>query len=189
MDVVVQDLAVAGAQLNGCGRLVGCDLEALHANVAGLQIKTAHRRRASRHRHERDGFALCPARLHLNPFVILARHDVNCIARFGGVGAALDGVERLFLSSRISVCRTGSGLINHVVGGPNVSNHSRQHARTRQHQQQAPARQICAPIHRFHASRIMSNCLLTASSTRRRLASASKPATVRRIPSRNGMTH
>ncbi len=126
VDVVVQHFAVAGAELHGGRRLVGRDLEALHADAAGIQDESVHSGRVPGHRPERDRPAFRPAALDLDPLLVPARHDIDRIARLGHVGGVLHGLKRLLLRARVGIRRGGGRRIDHIDGRPGLPNRAGQ---------------------------------------------------------------
>ena len=133
VDVIIQHLAVAPAQLHRHRRPGRRDVEAFDAEVAGLEVEGGDRRRAARHRPEGDGLTLRPAGLYPDALVVLARHDADGVARLGKFGRVLNCLERLLLSSWVSIGRAGGRLVNHARGRPNLPSHASQHTHARQH--------------------------------------------------------
>ncbi len=114
VDIVVQHLAVAAAQLHRHGRLDGRDLEALNADVTGLKVKSAHDSRPPGHCPQRDRLARHAARSDHDPLIVLARHDKDSVARLDHVGGMPDGFEGPFLRARVGVRRARCCLVHHV---------------------------------------------------------------------------
>ena len=118
-NVIVKNFTVMRpiAQLHGRSRLGGGDGETFHAHAARFQIESRHGGGVARHRAENDRLAFSASGFDVDPFIILACHDTNDVARLGRVRGTLHGEKRLLVGAGIGIGGARGGLIHHVGGG------------------------------------------------------------------------
>src|SRR5579864_6915888 len=115
MDVVVQHLTMAAAQLYGHRRFFSRDFEPLYTDVTGLKLEPFHSGQLPWHRTKRDRLPLHAAGFEPDPFTVMTFHHKNGIVGLNRLCRPLNRYERPLLGPRIGISRT-TGCLVHYIG-------------------------------------------------------------------------